>query len=540
MFPLMSSLGNKSPGELIRAKDWNDLIAAIDQLNTTVDGRLDSLESAVASMQSEINSLTAFRNQVTALLNQYYQVRLQTSRVSYAIGEQAEITATVTDLFGSPVTSRPWIDFIGTWGQLKPAPGFTTQASEGGRAVAVRTNAQGIARVLVRSDHVDSEQEANEDEVLSVVNTPVSGQPFHQMILGAASPVDALPAYRAATTRYDSVVPFQRYVDAYYTYVPMLPRPVATGNWRDYRTTIMAFVKDDNNPQTPDTGRAVSSIQLTFRDWIYPWFYLDYIAVEPSSPPILDLRDRFRDIIDGDLLLANQRILEIIEDTVRVDSILGKQRDYILVYDALERVNPGQADAIQVINSVKNGVGLQQSLEFSLHGGTLPIQGTALEAITGVSTYSDQGLSALAEQFEELQGAFNTTTSQVNTFGNELDLLQATVNNHSGSLSSLLSETGTIGIINSRIDAIDSRTLAIDTKVNGLETAFDLQRGEIEVLASDNGALGLLRNRVDALDNQFVQLGQLNPQQILDRTESIGMLQLNLDQLRLQVDNLRR
>src|SRR5829696_7664692 len=171
MGELVNRLGQKAAGQLIKSEDWNALVAGVEAGDTklgqlidaltqsvteqfqqtknsiqTLDqkyaaqvqaltGQLQTLSARVDGLEGQVNDLRA---KLTPVLSHLWRVTLETARSAFAIGEVAEVTAKVTDLQGRPLTIRPWIDFVATWGQLTAAPGFENRAGEGSRTVSVR------------------------------------------------------------------------------------------------------------------------------------------------------------------------------------------------------------------------------------------------------------------------------------------------------------------------------------------------------------------------------------------------------------------
>ncbi|HEX6558413.1 MAG TPA: hypothetical protein VF021_03105, partial [Longimicrobiales bacterium] len=304
--PLPASLAPKAPGQLIKADDWNALIAGVNTIESTlqlaidaVDSRVDTLDASVATLgavvQTAQTDITNLRADVDALLANTYRVTLEATKTDYAIGEVAELTATLRDLHGNvpiPVNNeRPWVDFVSTWGQLRPMPGFVSRAGEGERSISVQTDAQGMARVRLAADIVEDMTEDTEQEFSSFLTTVVNTQQqtFAQVVLQANTPSDqpVRQAYQVAQASYDNPQggAVRHYVDSYYhTNSSKLSGKVVSGytnqrreRWRDHHITLLAFGKADSDPRTPDAARGANSIQLNFRDWIGPWIIVDYL-----------------------------------------------------------------------------------------------------------------------------------------------------------------------------------------------------------------------------------------------------------------------
>src|SRR5262245_60604148 len=162
----VDQFGGKSAGELIRAEHWNNLMTALDELETSFEARIGAVEGSVTALTSQVTTLSGTVEQLETdvgafktVLGQYFKVSLSTTRVSYASGEEATIVAEVRDLQGQPITfaanQRPWIDFVTVWGHLRPADGFESQSGDssgGERGISVRTNGAGVAQALLRAE----------------------------------------------------------------------------------------------------------------------------------------------------------------------------------------------------------------------------------------------------------------------------------------------------------------------------------------------------------------------------------------------------
>lgn len=378
---LLDTLGNKAAGQLIRSSDWNALVAAVDGLQAQVASVESTLTTQLGNVQTEVSDLraefTELQAQVTAVLGQYFRVTMQTSQLTYAIGDLAEITAQITDLFGRPFLPArgqelPWIDFVTLWGQLKPASGFTSRGGAGDRTIAVQVNAEGVARVLLRADHAEQFSDDEEKEVAGTLETVIPGVDFtfKEAILTARTPVEAKEKgfLRSMTLEYDrrDAKTLRRYTDVYYKKNPtILGKPGNTGifhTWRDYRSTVLAFASADGDPRSPDQSRGVSSLQVTFRDWIGPWLNLEYLVeIGDLSKSV---SEKLKGSIRGTHAESVGRIREFLNDFTVEAGVLGKVRNYGVIDEAFTLVDltnpPEYYDALA--NNMRSAVKLQQSL----------------------------------------------------------------------------------------------------------------------------------------------------------------------------------
>ena len=173
--------------------------------------------------------------------------------------------------------------------------GFNSRAGSGDNSISVQVNAQGIARVQLRAEHSEGFSETEEAQVSAVMQmqVPNANMTVAQSFMTAATPSDApaKSAYKVLAQEYErqDSIALRAYADTYhvrtpeYTLSPILPN--FWTQWRDYRATVIALAKPDADPTTPDGARGAGSIQVTFRDWLWPWT-LDYLD---DFKPLQDL-----------------------------------------------------------------------------------------------------------------------------------------------------------------------------------------------------------------------------------------------------------
>jgi hypothetical protein len=384
MGELVDNLGHKAAGQLIKSEDWNKLVAAVDGLSERVDERFKRVNEKLQSLDDRVDDLSddigEFRGLVVPLMGEYYRLTLQTTRTSFAIGELAEVTARVTDLKGNALdlsnnADRPWIDFVvASWGQLRPVADFESLGGAGDRTISVRTNAEGIAKVQLRSDHAEGFTVEDEAEVAVSLQTrlPTTNLSIAETILSAATPIEAkgMGAFQVLTTEYDrtDAPRVRNYADAYYLKNTALITggilPPFTHRWLDYRSTLIAFARRDSDPVTPDQSRGVSSIQVTFRDWIFPWIITDYFV--ETGPLVQDFRDRLGPKIVDDLDESLFNVKAEVSDFVLDKGLLGRQRNYLVIQDALDTVTTPQPvtyDLNRLTRPMQDAVGVQRTLE---------------------------------------------------------------------------------------------------------------------------------------------------------------------------------
>jgi hypothetical protein len=414
MGELVDGFGGKISGELIKAADWNGMLTKVeelfDTLSTTVTARLDALETRADDLEARVSSVELRLDEAEPTLEtvraRFRRLDLNAATTTFAIGQRGEIVARVTALDGTPLdlsaaATRPWVDFVTVWGTLKAQSGFTSRGGAGDQTLSVQVNAAGEARVLIRAAHAEAFAEEEELEIEGFLQTrPQAGNSstISDLILAANTPRDGAMnfAYRAISTEYDRAAGaqapvFQRYVDAYYVTQPSRAAgnftSVFTQRWRDYRATVMAFLKPDSDPTTADGAQAAASIQVTFRDWIAPWIIVDYLPGVGGLQ--LDYSNRFRNLIGLEFAPSLGNIVEEVNDIVLGKGIIGKQRDLLAVEQAIGGMSfqgdppPFMSDLVE---SVKFGSQMQHAMFYSqaiTPGGGGGAQG--FEAMAGSS-----------------------------------------------------------------------------------------------------------------------------------------------------------
>lgn len=451
MGELVDDFGGKVNGELIKSADWNGMLAKVEEMLDTVatelGTRIDSLELRADGLEARTTAAEGRLDAAEATLNlvrdRLPRLDLNTTTTRFAIGQRGTITAQATTLDGSPLdlsnpATRPWIDFITVWGTLKAADGFTSRGGAGDQTLSVQVNSEGIARVQIRAPHAELFAEEEEQEIEGFLSTrpqAESSATIADMVLASNTPRDATMnfAYQAISVEYDrtgssSTPVFQRYVDAYYVNQPSRAAgdyaSIFTQRWRDYRATVMAFLKPDSNPTTADGALASASIQVTFRDWIAPWVIVDYL---PGLGGLqLDYGNRFRNLIGSSLGPSITGIVGEVDDIIRGKGLIGRQRDLLAVDAAIGSLPfdrdpppfmPDLVQAIQFGSQVQHSMFYSQAVTPGDSGGAL-----GFGAIAGSTGRAASEAGAVEARLEEtIDSRLNTATESLR---NEVSISQ--------------------------------------------------------------------------------------------------------------------
>ena len=567
MAPLADTIGNKAAGLLIRSADWNMLVAAIDTLSAQVTSEFAAVRDEVAAADDELRGLiqtldervttldervttletqlAALQTEVEPLLRQTYRVTLTTTTVNYALGELAEVRAQVTNLQGNPVTDRPWVDFVTTWGQLRPIGGFESRGGVGDRTISVRTNDQGIARVLVRAEHAEGFAEEDEDEVAAALTTRLQADNLSvaQHILQANTPLEAKEkgAFRILTTEYnrhDALV-VRNYVDAYYVRNPTMSVGKITPNfierfrsrWRDYRATVMAFAKADSDPVTPDHSRGVNSIQITFRDWISPWIFVEYFDADELDVRVPNIRDQLAPNIRENLKLSMDLVKQRVTDLVRDKGVLGKLQQYEVINKAISQLGGVQPFLPQLTDSLQKAIGIQQTLENfqAAPFGLIGVSGkdVAFDVFTDAATRADANVADVTGDIDNLKGQVGQFQGQVAQVDGRINTLQGTINNLGvdqlkTEVSKLRGDTFGLGseTLLSQVNGLKQSVVEIDTRTKTIQDQGRDIGQKVQVLDERvQGFSGVDRQSVENLQGRVLQLdGEISGIQAKIRT----------------------
>jgi hypothetical protein len=414
MGELVDHFAGKVSGELIRASDWNGLIAAIEAqfaaLETRLGDRVTEIETDLAAAGQRIEELSAkvdpLDGLATALRARLRRVDLAASRAIFAIGERAEITARVTDIEGRPLdladaAARPWVDFVTVWGALKAAPGFTSRGGASSRTVTVQVNAEGQARVLLRAEHADAFAEEQEQEVAAVLSTSIGSTNVASAFLDAPTPgsTELAGAYAVVSQAYERADTrvMQAYLDTYYVRAPVVNVGVTPGifalGWRDHHATVMAFVKPDDSPTTADGAQAVGSIRVTFRDWVYPWIITQYIP--PQISLIETYRGQFRQAMRVNFEPSISGIFDVIQTRSADRGLIGRQQEFLAAREALGSLDITNPPSFlpNLVQTVGGSLALQQGLAFSQAVTPLLAQDTGAARTVGMATAQGQAVA---------------------------------------------------------------------------------------------------------------------------------------------------
>ena len=381
-------MGIKNPGDLILSSDWNNVVSEIDTINgnvATVDSKAEANNTAIHALETRISKaeadLQSLLSAIDTLRGRFRRITLNTDRHRFAFGETGVITATVTAVDGSPVdfsdSGRPWIDFVTVWGRLSAADGYATTGGEGGRTVSVQVDEHGVAKVNIHAESATGATQEEESAAYGVLQTVNDeGITFAEKIISANTPQDTglEQYYKTVNQMYDNSPEkhFTRYVDKYCQRSMYQVQPeYSIADWyiNDYRTTVMAFVKGDNNPVTAEPSLGTAAIQVTFRDWLYPWLVLGFMA---TYVELVDVYVEAMQAVEAETYAeAVASMQKQVEDIIKDKGKAGRQRDYMAMEEALTKIIAGDNPAYveKVARNARDGIRVQKEMDMTSGGG---------------------------------------------------------------------------------------------------------------------------------------------------------------------------
>jgi hypothetical protein len=544
----------KHEGDLIRSEDWNHAIDALDDLDDRIDSlrsdvdtgfegvnnSLDSLSGDVETLQSDVADLhnrvptlettatdhgtrlasaeadlASLKALIQPLLDFYkFRLTLRTTQSTFAVGQLAEITATVTDLAGNPLTftaaaDRPWIDFITPWGQLQTVQGFESLGGELERTLSVRTNAQGIARVRLHAEKVWGVTDVQMTTAMS--NTMAvklsNNSTVGETIVAAATPAEAKSAgaFRAISAEYDRTdnAGVKGYIDAQYVEHSSVLGDISRipnfgGHWQEVRTTVIAFAKADSNPLTPDPSRSACSIQVTFRDWIGQWLHGDYLddIDDLVEQTVTDLTDK---VVHKPLTEAVTGVKDHIRDRVDLErGVVHNVRETTVVQRALPKVNPPDPPDYlpELIQSTQKAVALQQTLIVS--------QATSFKAGPR-ETQTALTVDLFTEPAVQSAGVQQRTQSQIAA-------AQASTNQAIENVKQTVTQD-----VSHQVGALGQQVATLG--------------GRVDATLAEGGDLHVLKSTLNTLGGKVDALHQLDPNDVSDKMSMVSNLTLRIESL---------
>jgi uncharacterized protein YukE len=503
----IASLGSRVAGQLIRSADWNALVAAVDALQTQVSALSASVDQRFAAVNQTVQTLAdglASANQHVAAMESslanYFRVTLSSGQSVYALGELAILTVQLTDLSGKPVAfapaSRPWVTFLSSWGRLLAEAGFESLGGFGDRALSVRVDANGLCRVRLQPDHVEEFPLQAQDDIHKALTATVqaNNHSFAELIRISDTPVamKATGAFSLLSTEYErpDAVNVRNFVDTYYQKSPeriigrVIPSPQI---WRDYRASVACFVTTTSDPHAGDFARGTGTLAVDFRDWIAPWYSLEYSV--NTATLLAAYRDRLAPKITGNLNESVQLIQQEVQAITGGGGLLKQRRDYDVTLQAIDQVNVAQPPSFlnALAGSVKNAIQVQQSLGVAQNVGAAS-QGVAFHAFTQTATRGDASVAAVNDAISAVQQQVAQAQQNFADVGKQVATLQSSISANGARLDAALADGGVIHNLQADVSVVKGQVGALQLlNLNPTEI-----KSKLDMVTSLQNRVGLL------------------------------------------------
>jgi hypothetical protein len=203
--------------------------------------------------------------------------------------------------------------------------------------------------VLLHPDHVEGFPLATVNDVHKTLTATLPAtaalpaKSIAEIIRTSDTPVamKATGAFSLLSTEYEraDTVNLRQYVDTYYQKNPdniigrVVPRPAI---WRDYRASVACYATVGSDPHAGDFNRGTGSIAVDFRDWIEPWYTLEYSANTASL--LTAYRDRLTPKFTANLNESVGLVKTEVAAITANGGLLKQRRDYDVIHQALDLV----------------------------------------------------------------------------------------------------------------------------------------------------------------------------------------------------------
>jgi hypothetical protein len=384
---------------------------------------------------------------------------------------------------------------------LQADAGFDTLGGFGDRSVSIRTDTAGVCRVLLHPDHVEGFPLATVNDVHRTLTAtlpataalPANNKSFAQLIRTSDTPVamKATGAFSLLSTEYEraDTVNLRQYVDTYYQKNPdniigrVVPRPAI---WRDYRASVACYATVGSDPHAGDFNRGTGSIAVDFRDWIEPWYTLEYTANTASL--LTAYRDRLTPKFTANLNESVGLVKGEVAAITAGGGLLKQRRDYDVIHQALDQVNIAAPPTF--LNAVTQAVQSAIKMEQTMGGasGATANQGVAFEVFTQAATKGDASLaavndavSAVQKQVAQVQQSYTDVNKQVST-------MQSGLSANGARLDAALADGGIIHNLQADVSAVKGQVGTLQVlNLNPTEI-----RSKLDLVASLDNRLGVL------------------------------------------------
>jgi hypothetical protein len=281
------------------------------------------------------------------------------------------------------------------------------------------------------------------------------------------------------------------------------------GTWQDHRATVIAFAKADQDAATADQSMGIGAVTVTFRDWIRPWIFLQYLDPAVITTAAVAVQPQLAQKMGTDYAASIDAVRGEVDALVG-PGVLRRQRDYAVVRQALDGVAPPAPVPYEVLALTKplqDSLVMQQTLDaVQLAAPAVTDDRVALDVFSNAASRGDTAAAGIGDrlggQLSQLQEAVQQAQDAATKAQQAAD--EATTN----------------------IGTIRAESLAqLQSQVSELSGKFD-------VALSDNGTVGRLDGRLTTVETQANALQALNPSAVNEALGKVSALELAVQTLK--------
>jgi hypothetical protein len=239
---------------------------------------------------------------------------------------------------------------------------------------------------------------------------------------------------------------------------------------------VACFATVGADPHAADFTRGSGSIAVDFRDWIGPWYNLEYGV--NTGALLTNYRDRLKPKITGNLNQTVELIKHEVDSITAGGGLLKQRRDYDVIGQALDQMNISQPPIFlnAVTESVKNAIELQQTV--GIHAGaTAAQQGVAFQVFTHAATRGDASVAGVNDSIDGVQKQVAQAQKNFSDVSKQVSTLQVNLTANGARLDAALAEGGIIQNVRADVNTVKAQvgTLQLlNLNPTEIKSRFDL------------------------------------------------------------------
>jgi hypothetical protein len=218
---------------------------------------------------------------------------------------------------------------------------------------------------------------------------------------------------------------------------------------------------------------------VTFRDWIWPWIYTDYL-VEMSSL-VSEVKGGFEAKVTADYRQSARQVSKAMEDLLKDRGLIERELYYEAAHRALGLVNPPEHPGFltDLTGVFKQSIGVQRALERGNPGWAAAVRPEALTAIADTSTRADAGFNEVAGRVDTLQGHVQAHATGLLEVGKQVGELRGSVEALAPLPSGLAGVERAVGALRDDLNGAHRVVAELHNGLTGLDGKVNAQGAEL-------------------------------------------------------------